>query len=72
VVARELDQDPVKFHDFYRMDIESFKLLVQIVGPQIRKNKGHKFPKRRDRGMLIFCDYRIRKVDSQLPEQILC
>jgi hypothetical protein len=31
VVARELDQDPVKFHNFYGMSIEYFKLLVQIV-----------------------------------------
>jgi hypothetical protein len=36
-VARELDQDPVKFHNFYRMSIESFKILLQIVGPEIRK-----------------------------------
>jgi hypothetical protein len=37
VVARELDQDPVKFHNFYRMNIESFKLLVQTVVPEIGK-----------------------------------
>jgi hypothetical protein len=37
VIARELDQYRVKYHNFYRMGIESFKLLVQIVGPDIRK-----------------------------------
>jgi hypothetical protein len=37
VVARELDQDPIKFHSFYRINIESFKLLVEMVAPEIRK-----------------------------------
>jgi hypothetical protein len=37
VVVCELDQDLVKFYNFYRKNIEYFKLLVQIVGPEIRK-----------------------------------
>jgi hypothetical protein len=41
VVARKLDQDPVNCHNFYRMSIESFKLLLQIVGPEIRKKDKH-------------------------------
>jgi hypothetical protein len=41
VVARELDQDPVKFNNFYQMNIESFKLLVQTVAPEIGKKDTH-------------------------------
>jgi hypothetical protein len=35
MVARELDQDPVKFRNLYRVNVESFKVLLQILGPEI-------------------------------------
>jgi hypothetical protein len=36
-VSKELNQDPDLFKSFYRMSIESFSLLVDLVGPQIRR-----------------------------------
>jgi hypothetical protein len=35
-VSKELNQDPELFQSFYRMRIENFSLLVDLVGPQIR------------------------------------
>jgi hypothetical protein len=36
IVSKELDRDPELFKSFYRMSIESFSLLVDLAGPQIR------------------------------------
>jgi hypothetical protein len=35
IVSKELNQDPELFKSFYRMSIESFSLLVDIIGPQV-------------------------------------
>jgi hypothetical protein len=37
IVSKELNQDPELFKSFYRMSIESFSLLVDLLGPQIRR-----------------------------------
>jgi hypothetical protein len=37
IVSKELNQDPELFKSFYRMNIESFSLLVDLVGPQVRR-----------------------------------
>jgi hypothetical protein len=37
IVSKGLNQDPELFKSFYRMWIESFSLLVDLVGPQIRR-----------------------------------
>jgi hypothetical protein len=37
IVSKELKQDPNLFKSFYRMSVESFSLLVDLVGPQIRR-----------------------------------
>jgi hypothetical protein len=37
IVSKELNQDPELFKSFYRMSIERFSLLVDLVGPQIRR-----------------------------------
>jgi hypothetical protein len=37
IVSKELNQDPELFKSFYRMSIESFSLLVDIIEPQVRK-----------------------------------
>jgi len=37
IVSRELDQDPEKFHEYYRMNPEIFKILVSLVETNIRK-----------------------------------
>jgi hypothetical protein len=34
IVSKELNQDPELFKSFYRMSIESFPLLVDIIGQQ--------------------------------------
>jgi hypothetical protein len=39
IVSKELNQDPELFKSFYRMNTESFSLLVDIIGPQVRKKK---------------------------------
>jgi hypothetical protein len=39
IVSKEINQDPELFRSFYRMSIESFSLLVDIIGPQVRKKK---------------------------------
>jgi len=36
-VSKELDQDPEKFHGYYRMNPETFTILVNIVEASIRK-----------------------------------
>jgi hypothetical protein len=36
IVSKELNQDPEQFKPFYRMSTESFSLLVDLVGPEIR------------------------------------
>jgi len=38
IVSRKLDQDPEKFHEYYRMNPETFKILVSLVETNIRKN----------------------------------
>jgi hypothetical protein len=37
IVSKEIGQDPELFKSFYRMSTESFSLLVDLVGPQIRR-----------------------------------
>jgi hypothetical protein len=37
IVSKELNQNPELFKLFYRMSIESFSLLVDFVGPEIRR-----------------------------------
>lgn len=37
IVSKELDQDPEKFHGYYRMNPETFTILVNIVEASIRK-----------------------------------
>lgn len=37
IVSRELDQDPEKFHGYYRMNPKTFKILVSLVETNIRK-----------------------------------
>lgn len=37
IVSNELDQDPEKFHGYYRMNPETFTILVNIVEASIRK-----------------------------------
>jgi hypothetical protein len=37
IVSKELKQDPELFKSFYRISIESFSLLVDHVGPEIRR-----------------------------------
>lgn len=34
-LTKELDQDPAKFHGFYRMSIESFQELVELMKTSI-------------------------------------
>jgi hypothetical protein len=37
IVSKELNQDPELFKSFYRMSTKSFSLLVDLVGPEIRR-----------------------------------
>jgi hypothetical protein len=37
IVSKELNQDPELFKSIYRGSIESSSLLVDIVGPEIRR-----------------------------------
>jgi len=37
IVSRELDQDLEKFHEYYRTNLEIFKILVSLVETNIRK-----------------------------------
>jgi hypothetical protein len=41
IVSKERNQDPELFKSFYRMSIESCSLLVELVGPQIRRQDTH-------------------------------
>jgi hypothetical protein len=36
IVSKELNQDPELSKSFYRMSVESFSLLSDLLGPQIR------------------------------------
>jgi hypothetical protein len=37
IVLEELNQDPELFKSFYRISIEIFSLLVDLVGPQVQR-----------------------------------
>jgi hypothetical protein len=37
IVSKEHNQDPELFKSFYRMNIENLSLLVDLVGPEIRR-----------------------------------
>jgi hypothetical protein len=37
IVSKELNQDPELLKSFYRMSIDRFSLLVDLVGPQFRR-----------------------------------
>jgi hypothetical protein len=37
IVSKEFNQDPELFQLFYRISTENFFLLVDLVGPQIRR-----------------------------------
>jgi hypothetical protein len=41
IVSKELTEDPELFNSFYRMSIESVSLIVDFVGPQIRRQNTH-------------------------------
>jgi hypothetical protein len=38
IVSKEVNQDSELFKSFYRMSIDSFSLLANFIGPQVRKN----------------------------------
>lgn len=37
IVAQELNNDSVKFHGFYRMSKDTFKILAELLKPEISK-----------------------------------
>jgi hypothetical protein len=37
IISKDLNQDPELFKSFYGMSIENFSLLVDLVGPQVRR-----------------------------------
>lgn len=37
IMSRELDQDPEKFHGYYRMSPEKFQILVNMLETSISK-----------------------------------
>jgi hypothetical protein len=41
IVSKELHQDAELFKSFYRMSIESFSSLVDLVRPQVRRKDIH-------------------------------
>lgn len=37
ILSRDLNQDPAKFHRFYRMSVETFQELVELMKPSIKR-----------------------------------
>jgi hypothetical protein len=73
IVSKELNQNRELFKSFYQMSIECFSLLVDLVGPQIRRKDTKFFSRRKTTGysqvrkVCLFIAIHYLQISKQIP-----